>query len=57
VATQRKRPRAYGSPACYLHELGPTTNLMPRTAFGRCTPRTIRAAVTPWYCATCCASL
>src|SRR6202047_5586789 len=23
VATQRKRPRAYSSPACYLHELGP----------------------------------
>ena len=23
MATQRKRPRAYGSPACYLHELGP----------------------------------
>ena len=23
MATQRKRPRAYSSPACYLHELGP----------------------------------
>jgi len=23
VATQRKRPRAYSSPACYLHELRP----------------------------------
>ena len=23
MATQRKRPRAYSSPACYLHELSP----------------------------------
>jgi uncharacterized protein YeaO (DUF488 family) len=30
VATQRKRPRAYSSPACYLHELSPAHKLAHR---------------------------
>jgi len=30
VATQRKRPRAYSSPACYLHELGPAPKVAHR---------------------------
>jgi len=30
VATQRKRPRAYSSPACYLHDLGPAPKVAHR---------------------------
>jgi hypothetical protein len=30
VATQRKRPRAYSSPACYLHELRPAPKVAQR---------------------------
>jgi uncharacterized protein YeaO (DUF488 family) len=30
VATQRKRPRTYSSPACYLHEFGPAHKLAHR---------------------------
>jgi uncharacterized protein YeaO (DUF488 family) len=29
VATQRRRPRTYSSPACYLHELGPAHKVAP----------------------------
>jgi len=32
VATQRKRPRAYSSPACYLHEFRPAHKIAPRGA-------------------------
>lgn len=33
MATQRKRPRVYSSPACYLHELSPAHKLAHRGDF------------------------
>jgi hypothetical protein len=29
VTTQRRRPRTYSSPACYLHEFGPAHKVAP----------------------------